>query len=121
MPHHPGYARPSPAVNAVTLPPPVVPTNPPFLPNTRAPSRRTTPHEALALPAILPVVVGPVPDVASLDTHDPSSLRVGRITPAACTACVCPCNADGLTLSASGERYEYDASCRSRDALIDVR
>jgi hypothetical protein len=54
-------------------------------------------------------------------THDLSLLRVGRITPVACAPGVWPCNANGLTLSASGECYEDSATCKSRYALVYVR
>ena len=54
-------------------------------------------------------------------THDLSLLRIGRITPVACTPGVYPCNANGLTMSAAGECYEDSATCKSRYALVFVR
>jgi hypothetical protein len=58
---------------------------------------------------------------ASWSTHDLALLRVGRITPAACTAGVYPCNANGLVVSSAGECYEDNAACKSRYALVYVR
>ncbi len=52
-------------------------------------------------------------------TYDQSLLSLARITPVACTAGVYPCNANGRTISASGECY--DASCKASYALIWVR
>jgi len=53
--------------------------------------------------------------------HDQSLLRASRITAVACTAGVYPCNANGLTISSSGECYEFDGNCKSRYALVYVR
>jgi hypothetical protein len=58
---------------------------------------------------------------ASWLSHDLSLLRIGRITPRACTAGVFPCNANGLTMDSSGECYEDSPACKSRYALIYVR
>ncbi|MEZ4410380.1 MAG: fibrinogen-like YCDxxxxGGGW domain-containing protein [Polyangiales bacterium] len=54
-------------------------------------------------------------------THDLSLLRLSRITPVTCTAGTYPCNANGRTISAAGECYENDPSCKASYALVWVR
>jgi len=54
-------------------------------------------------------------------THDLSLLRLSRIAPLSCTPGTWPCNANGRTISAAGECYGYDTSCKASYALIWVR
>ena len=54
-------------------------------------------------------------------THDQSLLRLSRITPVTCTAGTYPCNANGRTISAAGECYEYDASCKASNEHARAR